>query len=75
MAEQACLLSSCAGNPRAEGSNPSLSSARSRPVDHPPGARTVSRRVRDGCGPSRVDLSTAATPPKVYRSLSCDCFS
>ena len=30
MAEQGCLLSSCAGNPGAEGSNPSLSAARPR---------------------------------------------
>ena len=35
MAEQGCLLSSCAGN-RAEGSNPSLSAARLRST---PGSR------------------------------------
>lgn len=40
MAEQGCLLSSCAGNPGAEGSNPSLSAARPRAVVN----RSPSRR-------------------------------
>lgn len=40
MAEQGCLLSSCAGDPGAEGSNPSLSAARPRAVVN----RSPSRR-------------------------------
>lgn len=51
MAEQGCLLSSCAGNPGAEGSNPSLSAARPRAVVHrSPSRRPMTARLRFGLG-------------------------
>ena len=56
MAEQGCLLSSCAGN-RAEGSNPSLSAARLRST---PGFVASGSRLRSFSLPALLALALSA---------------
>ena len=60
MAEQGCLLSSCAGDPGAEGSNPSLSAARPRAVvNRSPSRRPVTAGLRFGLAGVEIEAPFA----------------
>ena len=65
MAEQGCLLSSCAGDPGAEGSNPSLSAARPRAVvNRSPSRRPLTAGFRLRLGGAGIEwrFETCAAP-------------
>ncbi len=65
MAEQGCLLSSCAGDPGAEGSNPSLSAARPRAVvNRSPSRRPLTAGFRFRLGGAGIEgrFETSAAP-------------
>ena len=66
MAEQGCLLSSCAGDPGAEGSNPSLSAARPRAVVN----RSPSRRPLTAGFRFRLGGVAIAAPFAVFEALN-----